>query len=105
MAVAAILAGLREQLVYNPAGCCAAMRHIAGLYPHVTSMKLARLFVTPGFRLLKAFIYPIKILFLFTWPVIFGCNKKESNPTPNILIALADDVSLGVPADAARDEQ
>ncbi len=42
-ACGAILAGHRDKLIYNPPGCCAAMREIGRLYPHVSSMQLSRL--------------------------------------------------------------
>lgn len=42
IASAVILAGMRKQLIYNPAGCCAAMRRIAQRYPHIMSMNMSR---------------------------------------------------------------
>ncbi len=42
MAVAALLGGRGERLVYNPAGCVAAMRHIGLTHPQVTTMRRPR---------------------------------------------------------------
>lgn len=39
IAVAAIRAGHAGRLIYNPAGCVAAMNEVARLYPHVQTMK------------------------------------------------------------------
>lgn len=43
MAVAAILTGYRKQLVFNPACCVAAMRHIGQQYAHMHTMQQPRL--------------------------------------------------------------
>jgi glycosyltransferase involved in cell wall biosynthesis len=43
IAAAAVLAGLRDRMVYNPAACIAGMRHIGRLYPHITTMQLSRM--------------------------------------------------------------
>ena len=42
MAVATILAGRREDLVFNPAGCVAGMRHISQIHPDVVTMRRPR---------------------------------------------------------------
>jgi glycosyltransferase involved in cell wall biosynthesis len=42
MAVAAVLAGHRRNLIFNPAACAAGMSHIGRLYPDVTTMQLPR---------------------------------------------------------------
>lgn len=42
MAMGAVLAGRGGDLVFNPAGCVAAMRHIGKVYPHVTTMQRPR---------------------------------------------------------------
>jgi len=40
---AAVLAGLRDRMVYNPAACTAGMRCVGRLYPHITTMQISRM--------------------------------------------------------------
>lgn len=42
LGAAVLLVGRHEQLIYNPAGCAAAMRDIGRRHPHVTTMNLPR---------------------------------------------------------------
>jgi len=43
LATAALLAGCGERMIFNPAGCTAAMHSIGRLYPHVNTMQPSKL--------------------------------------------------------------